>query len=121
MTATDDSHDRRPAADPGDTRVSRPPPVCPRGWASLDPPDDPDPGAVTMSDPTTWPMPDVLPLVLRTAGALFPETGLLVAGRGPVVYLANAHEPALDRRLKTCDRLTFPTYRDIAGAGWEID
>ena len=74
---------------------------------------------VEMSDPRTWVL-DFLPLV-RATGGLWPELGLLLPGKGPVVYLTGAFEPALDARIRTCNRETYLTFRDLADAGWRVD
>ena len=74
---------------------------------------------LAMDDPTTWPL-DLLPLA-RPTGGLWPELGLLLPGKGPVVYLTGAFEPGLDARLKACGRETYLTFRDLADAGWRVD
>ena len=70
-------------------------------------------------DPRTWTL-DFLPLLRQTAGP-WPELGLLLPGGGPVVYLTGVFEPALSARLKTCERLTYPSYRALTDDGWVID
>lgn len=73
----------------------------------------------TMNDPTTWPL-DFLPLV-RPTGGMFPDLGLLLPGKGPVVYLTDAFEPGLAARLMTCERATYLTFDDLKAAGWRVD
>ena len=75
-----------------------------------------------MDDPAGWPLGDILPLVRRTpGGSLWPETGLLLAKGGPVVYLACAFEPGLQRRLATCERITYLTFKDVESDNWRVD
>ena len=73
-----------------------------------------------MSDPSTWFM-DVLTLVRHTPGQIWPELGLLLPGKGPVVYLTSAFEPGLGARLKVCERETFMTFAELVASGWAVD
>ena len=75
---------------------------------------------VDFADARTWPLADVLPLT-RPDGGRWPELGLLLPGKGPVVYLTSAFEPGLGARLKTCEREEHPTFRALRAAGWRVD
>ncbi len=75
---------------------------------------------VTMEDRSTWAL-DVLPLRRDNPNEIWPELGLLINGV-PIVYLANAFEPGLTARLKTCPTEVYPTFEALRSEGrWVID
>lgn len=74
--------------------------------------------AVKMEDPATWPLGVVLPLVKRGEG-MFPDLGLLLPGRGPVVHLCAMHA-AGERELAYCEKLTYADFEALAEE-WMID
>lgn len=76
---------------------------------------------VVMSDPATWPLCDLLPLTRPDPNSLWPEMGVLIAERGPTLFLANAFEPGLWKRLANCPRIEFQTFEELSAAGWRVD
>ncbi|MBI2851974.1 MAG: hypothetical protein HYX84_02555 [Chloroflexi bacterium] len=67
-----------------------------------------------LKDEDRWPRWPVLPMIRRRDG----ECGLVVAGRGPTIYLANLFQ--LDK-LPSAEKISFASYEDMVDAGWEVD
>ncbi len=74
--------------------------------------------AVDMSNPATWPLGVVLPLVKR-GGGIFPDLGLLLPNKGPVVYLCEMHAAGA-RELEYCEKLAYPSFEALAEE-WMVD
>jgi hypothetical protein len=76
---------------------------------------------VKLDDPATWPLADILPLTRDVPGDLWPELGVMVAGRPGVVFLASAFEPGVMRRLAWCERVEYPDAEAVSKDGWQVD
>ena len=76
---------------------------------------------VIFADARTWPLADVLPLTRPVPGELWPELGVMIAQRPLTVFIANAFEPGMHRKLATCDRFEYASEAELLADGWQAD
>jgi hypothetical protein len=73
-----------------------------------------------------WPLYPVLP-VKRPAsgGAGWPGLGVMVAGKGPIVYLVTIYDSrligAVDNALKDLPHVAYETYAALLDDDWQVD
>ena len=76
---------------------------------------------VSLTDPKTWPLGDLLPLTRPDANALWPESGVLTAKQPLVVYLTDALTPGLTARLRACEKIYYHSEEQLERDGWRVD
>ena len=76
---------------------------------------------VAFDDSRTWPLGDTLPLTREVPGELWPELGVMIAQRPLTVFIANAFEPGLHRKIAACGRLEYASVTELLADGWRVD
>ena len=66
-----------------------------------------------MQNEDRWPRWPFLPLIRGE------EVGILIAGRGPVVYRVNLYDMA--GKLATAERIEYGSFSDVIASGWVVD
>jgi len=66
-----------------------------------------------MQNEDRWPRWPFLPLIRGE------DVGILIAGRGPVVYRVNLYDMA--GKLATAEQINYPSYEAMVASGWVVD
>ena len=76
---------------------------------------------VDFADARTWPLADLLPLTRPVPGELWAELGVMIAQRPLTVFLANAYEAGMHRKLAACERIEYCSEAELRADGWRVD
>jgi hypothetical protein len=74
-----------------------------------------------MDKPNRWPRRPVLPLKNYPEVGKTPLLGVLVEGRGPVVYAASPSTPVGTILAPTTPSLGYPSLDILVADGWRVD
>ena len=66
-----------------------------------------------MQNEDLWPRWPFLPLIRGE------DVGILIAGRGPVVYRVNLYDMA--GKLATAEQINYPSYEAMVASSWVVD
>lgn len=76
--------------------------------------------AKQMKDSDSWPRWPVLP-VKRSGGHGMPDLGIMVAGKGPIVYHIGLYELQPGQLWDSISRECYESVEALVAAGWRVD
>jgi len=75
---------------------------------------------IAFNNPSYWPQWPFLPVKKGSFNELDHEIGVIVAGRGAVVFLVNLFL-ATTESLRLCEKVVFDNFEALYDAGWRGD